>query len=154
MSQPSGAPAVRVARVRPALIFTEEQAAKLLRAAEARDVATGGVFSAGPAGVQVWSEPWSGEAGTRGSSAHLGSVDWTYNTPARCYITVYRCMVTAEGRARGLEVGDVLKQVLDLVGLPIDGVRANLRPPPERDPFRAGGRASSALSTGPRPRSQ
>ncbi|HEV8651762.1 MAG TPA: hypothetical protein VG276_20780 [Actinomycetes bacterium] len=148
MSQPSGAPAVRVARVRPALIFTEEQAAKLLRAAEARDVTARGVFSAGPAGVQVWSEPWNGEAGTRGSSVHLGSVDWTYNTPARCYITVYRCMVTAEGRARGLEVEDVLKQVLDLVGLSIDGVRANLHTPPEQDPFRGGTTTGSAHARG------
>jgi hypothetical protein len=41
MSQPAGAPAVKVARVRPALIFTEEQATKLLRAAEEQDV-TGG----------------------------------------------------------------------------------------------------------------
>ena len=136
MSQPVGAPAVKVARVRPALVFTEEQATKLLRAAEQLDVASGGVFSAGPAGVQVWSQPWNGEAGTRGSSVHLGSVDWTYNTPARFYITVYRCMVTEEGRLRGLEVPDILKQVLDLVGLPIDGVRANLHEPPERDPWR------------------
>ena len=137
MSQPVGAPAVKVARVRPALVFTQEQAAGLLRAAEQQDVASGGVFSAGPAGVQVWSEPWNGEAGTRGTSVHLGSVDWTYNTPVRYYITVYRCMVTAEGRLRGLGVEDVLKRVLDLVGLPIDGVRANLHEPPEGDPWRA-----------------
>ena len=91
----------------------------------------------GPAGVQVWSEPWNGDGGTRGSSVHLGSVDWTYNTPTRFYITVYRCMVTQEGRNRGLEAADVLKRVLDLVGLPIDGVRANLHEPPVTDPFRA-----------------
>ena len=137
MSQPAGAPAVRVARVRPALIFTEEQATRLLHAAEEQDVASGGGFSAGPSGVQVWSEPWNGEAGTRGSSVHLGSVDWTYNTPARFYITMYRCSVTAEGKARGLGIEDVLKQVLDLVGLPIDGVRANLHEPPAADPWRS-----------------
>jgi hypothetical protein len=68
---------------------------------------------------------------------HLGSVDWTYNTPTRFYITVDRCMVTQEGRNRGLEAADVLKQILDLVGLPIDGVRANLHEPPVTDPFRA-----------------
>jgi hypothetical protein len=137
MSQPAGAPAVRVARVRPALIFTEEQATRLLHAAEEQDVASGGVFSAGPSGVQVWSGPWDGEAGTRGSSVHLGSVDWTYNTPARFYITMYRCSVTAEGKARGLDIEDVLKRVLDLVGLPIDGVRANLHEPPAADPWRS-----------------
>ncbi|HET6750120.1 MAG TPA: hypothetical protein VFL71_12770 [Actinomycetes bacterium] len=46
-------------------------------------------------------------------------------------------MVTQEGRNRGLEAADVLKQILDLVGLPIDGARANLQEPPVTDPFRA-----------------
>jgi hypothetical protein len=146
VSQPPGAPAAKVARVRPALVFPEGQANRLLRAAEAEDVTAGGVFSAGPAGVQVWSEPWNGDGGTRGSSVHLGSVDWTSNTPTRLYITVHRCMVTQEGRNRGLEAADVLKRVLDLVGLPIDGVRANLHEPPVTDPFRA---TSEALG-GPR----
>jgi hypothetical protein len=81
VTQPTGAPPVRVARVRPALVFPEDQANQLLREAEEQDVTAGGTFSAGPAGVQVWSEP--------------------------------------------------------LVGLPIDGVRANLHEPPVTDPFRA-----------------
>jgi hypothetical protein len=118
-------------------VFPEDQANQLLREAEEQDVTAGGTFSAGPAGVQVWSEPWNGEGGTRGSSVHLGSVDWTYNTPTRFCITVYRCMVTQEGRNRGLEAADVLKQILDLVGPPIDGVRANLHEPLVTDPFRA-----------------
>ena len=137
VAQPAGAPPVKVARVRPALVFPEDQANELLRAAEDEDVTAGGTFSAGPAGVQVWSEPRDGEGGTMGTSVHLGSVDWTYNTPTRFYITVYRCMVTQEGRNRGLEAADVLKKILDLVGLPIDGVRANLHEPPVSDPFRA-----------------
>jgi hypothetical protein len=136
MSQPTGAPAVKVNRVRPALVFPQEEAGRLLKAAKAQDVTAGGVFSAGPAGVQVWSEPWNTEGGTRGESVHLGSVDWTYNTPTQFYITIYRCTVTQEGCNRGLEVEDVLKQVLDLVGLPIEGVRANLQDPPVADPFR------------------
>jgi hypothetical protein len=41
------------------------------------------------------------------------------------------------GKARGLEIEDVLKRVLDLVGLPIDGVRANLQEPPTHGPWRA-----------------
>jgi hypothetical protein len=123
--------------VRPALVFPEQQASSLLRAAEEQDVGGGGVFSAGPAGVQVWSEPWDGPDGGSGSAVHLGSVNWTYNTPTRHYITIYRVMVTQDGRTRGLETADVLKRVLDLVGLPIDGVRANLHEPPTRDPFRA-----------------
>jgi hypothetical protein len=138
MLQPTGAPAVKVNRVRPALVFPQEAAGRLLKAAKAQDVTAGGVFSAGTAGVQVWSEPW-GEDGTRGSSVHLGSVDWTYNTPTQFYITIYRCMATHEGHTRGLEAADVLKRVLDLVGLPIDGVRANLHDAPVADPFGAAG---------------
>ena len=126
MLQPTGAPAVKVNRMRPALVFPQEEAGRLLKAAKAQDVRAGGVFSAGPAGVQVWSEPWDAEGGTMGTSVHLGSVDWTYNTPTQFYITIYRCMATQEGHTRGLEAADILKQVLDLVGLPIEGVRANL----------------------------
>src|SRR5919201_3662210 len=54
VTQPTGAPPVKVARVRPALVFPEDQANQLLRAAEAEDVTAGGIFSAGPAGMQVW----------------------------------------------------------------------------------------------------
>jgi hypothetical protein len=108
------------------LVFPEEQAIQLLRAAEEQDVAAGGVFSAGPAGVQVWSEPWNGEGGTRGSSVQLGGVEWTANAPTRAYVTIHRCLVTQAGQARGMEPADVLKLVLDLAGLPTDGVRANL----------------------------
>jgi hypothetical protein len=57
--------------------------------------------------------------------------------PTQFYITIYRCMATQEGHTRGLEAADILKQVLDLVGLPIEGVRANLHDAPVVDPFRA-----------------
>jgi hypothetical protein len=86
--------------------------------------------------------PGTAKAERKGDSVHLGSVDWTYLTPTRFYITIYRCMVTQEGSNRGLEAADVLKRVLDLVGLPIDGVRANLHDPPAGDPFRVAGQAS------------
>jgi hypothetical protein len=48
-------------------------------------------------------------------------------------------MATHENHSRGLEAADVLKKVLDLVGLPIEGVRANLHDAPVIDPFRATG---------------
>ena len=134
--QPTGAPAVKINRVRPALVFPQEEAGRLLEAAKAQDVRAGGVFSAGPAGVQVWSEPWDGEGGTMGTSVHLAASTGP-NTPIQFYITIYRCMATQEGHIRGLEAADILKQVLDLVGLPIEGVRANLHDAPVVDPFRA-----------------
>ena len=108
------------------LVFAEEQAIRLLRAAEEQDVAAGGVFSAGPGGVQVWSEPWNGEGGTSGSSVLLGSVEWTANAPARTYITIHRCLVTRAGQARGVGQADLLRRVLDLAGFSGDGPRSDL----------------------------
>jgi hypothetical protein len=108
------------------LVFPEEQAVRLLRAAEEQDVAAGGVFSAGPTGVQVWSAPWDGEGGTRGSSVQLGSVEWTANAPTRSYITIHSCLVTEAGRALGIEPTDLLRRVLELAGLPTEGLGARL----------------------------
>jgi hypothetical protein len=108
------------------LVFPEEQAIRLLRAADEQDVAAGGVFSAGPGGIQVWSEPWNGEGGTSGSSVLLGSVEWTANAPTRTYITIHRCRVTGAGRARGVGEADLLRRVLDLAGVAGDGPRPGL----------------------------
>ena len=108
------------------LVFPEEQATRLLRAAEEQDVAAGGVFSAGPGGIQVWSEPWNGDGGTSGSSVQLGRVEWTANAPTRSYITIHRCLVTRAGRAHGIGPADLLKRVLDLAGISRDTTRANL----------------------------
>jgi hypothetical protein len=110
------------------LVFPEEQAVQLLRAAEEQDVAAGGVFSAGPCGIQVWSEPWNGEGGTSGSSVQLGSVEWTANAPTRAYITIHRCLVTRAGRARGIQPADVLERVLALAGPSRDATGADLAP--------------------------
>jgi hypothetical protein len=108
------------------LVFAEEQATRLLRAAEEQDVAAGGVFSAGPGGIQVWSEPWNGDGGTSGSSVQLGSVEWTANAPTRSCITIHRCVVTRAGRDRGVGPADLLQRVLALAGLTRDPNRANL----------------------------
>jgi len=127
---------VAVARqVRPAVVLPDREARALLAAAEREDVAHGGCFSAGPAGVQVWSGPWNGRLGSRGSSEHLGSVDWSYDTPSRHWITIYRVLVTAKGEAAGATPEAVLQRVLALadVRTPVDGLR--LLDPPARDPF-------------------
>src|SRR5215218_5551315 len=84
------------------------------------------VFSAGPGGIQVWSEPWNGEGGTSGSSVLLGSVEWTANAPTRTYITIHRCRVTGAEGARGVGEADLLRRVLDLAGLSGDSLRRNL----------------------------
>lgn len=123
-------------QVRPALVLAERETRALLEAAHQYDVGANGRFSAGPAGVQVWSGPFDGANGGHGSSLHLGSVDWSYDTPAKHYATIYRAMVTANGVASGETTESILGTVLALVGLTTEGTRLEMPVPPPRDPFR------------------
>jgi len=127
-------------QVRPALVLPDKQARDLLAGAHREDVSRAGCFSAGPAGVQVWSGPWDGTLGTHGHSEHWGSVDWCYDTPTRHYITIYRVMVTAQGAAAGQTTDALLRRVLALAGLDLASAgevdRAAAVPVP-RDPFRS-----------------
>ena len=129
-------------QVRPAIVLPDREARALLAAAEREDVSRGGCFSAGPAGVQVWSGPWNGLLGRHGSAEHLGSVDWSYDTPTRHYITVYRVMVTTAGHAAGQTPQTLLDRVLALAGLQAPPDALALPVPPPRDPFRSHARAT------------
>jgi hypothetical protein len=124
-------------QVRPAIILPERETRELLTAAQRYDVSQGGCFSAGPAGIQVWSGPWDGPAGGHGTAVLLGSVDWSYDTPVRHYATVYRAMVTASGLAAGETTTSMLARILALTGLPLEGDRVGIATAPARDPFRA-----------------
>lgn len=143
LSRPGTAAAVQTS-VRPALVLPEREARLLLTEAAREDVARGGCYSAGPAGVQVWSAPWDGAGGGRGDAVHLGSVNWSYDTPVRHYITVYRVLVTATGVAAGVDTATLLGRVMGLAGLTAVGERAAMAPPPPRDPFRAAAFRGSA----------
>lgn len=122
--------------VRPALVLAERETRELLDVAARHDVANGGRFAAGPAGIQVWSGPFDGPNGSHGTAVHLGSIDWSYDTPVRHYATVYRAMVTASGVAAGETTTSILKSVLDLAQIPMDGTSVTMPSPPPRDPFR------------------
>jgi hypothetical protein len=122
--------------VRPALVLPERETRELLSEAARLDVGNGGCFSAGPAGMQVWTGPFDGPGGTHGSAQHLGSVDWSYNTPVKHYATIYRAMVTEAGVAAGETTASILARVLGLTGLSVEGDRITLPIPPPRDPFR------------------
>jgi hypothetical protein len=130
------AKAALASRVRPSLVLDERVARELLQEAARFDVSAGGRFSAGPAGVQVWSGPWDGPGGTKGTAIHLGSVDWTYDTPSKNYVTIYRSMVTQSGIDAGETTESVLTSVLKLVGQSVEGPRIEQPMPPARDPFR------------------
>jgi hypothetical protein len=123
-------------QVRPALVLPERAARALLEAAGQEDVSNGGCFAAGPAGIQVWSGPFDGEGGGKGTAMHLGSIDWTYDTPAKHWAMIYRAMVTHDGVERGETTTTILAHVLELTGLSVDGDRVSLPSPPQRDPFR------------------
>jgi len=122
--------------VRPALVLPERETRELLAEATRLDVGAGGCFSAGPAGIQVWTGPFDGPNGSHGNAIHLGSVDWSYNTPVKHYATIYRAMVTTHGVTAGETTASILARVLGLTGLSIEGDRITLPIPPPRDPFR------------------
>jgi hypothetical protein len=122
-------------QVRPALVLAERQARALLDAAAANDVSKGGLFTTTPACIQVWDRPWDGPD-SPGAAVHLGSVDWSYDTPVKHYVTIYRAMVTAKGNDAGETTLSILGKVLSLTGIPLDGARVTMPAPPARDPFR------------------
>lgn len=121
--------------IRPALVLGEAEARSLQDAATTYGVGRGGHFHSGPACVQVWDRPWD-TAGEPGAAALLGSVDWSFDTPARGYLTIYRAMVTASGVAAGQSTLSVLQAVLGLAGLAVEPDRITAAAPPARDPFR------------------
>jgi len=121
--------------VRPALVLAEREARSLSEASTREDVSRGGVFATSPACIQVWDRPWA-SADSPGDAIHLGSVDWSYDTPVKHYVTIYRAMVTEQGVAAGATTLSILAQVLGLTGVPVDGARVTMPAPPRRDPFR------------------
>lgn len=136
LTRPGSVVAVE-SQVRPALVLPEREGRALLLAAQRQDVSSNGCYSAGPAGVQVWSGPWKGPGGSHGEAKHLGSVDWSYDTPVRHYITIYRVLVTAHGVEAGETTATILANVLALAGLGASGETLSMPVPPPRDPFRA-----------------
>lgn len=146
-SSPSTIPQVRLkanavavpalaSNVRPALVLAERESRQLIETAKQHDITMGGIFCVSPTGIQVWDRPWVSPEQGPGESVHLGSVDWTYDTPVKHYVTIYRAMVTENGIAGGETTLSVLTKVLGLTGIPIDGARISMPAPPPRDPFR------------------
>jgi hypothetical protein len=125
-----------ISHIRPALVLSEADTRRLVAAADAQGVRNGGLFLAGPLGIQLWSAPFDGPDGHPGAALHLGSVDWSYDTPVKHYATVYRSIVTTAGVTAGESTASVLARVLALCGLSAGGDRVTVPIPPPRDPFR------------------
>jgi hypothetical protein len=64
------------------------------------------------------------------------SVDWSYDTPVRHYVTIYRVVLTASGLSRGESTLTILQAVTRLAGIEVDDSRITMPTPPTRDPFR------------------
>lgn len=125
-------------QVSPALVLPERDIRAIAAAAAHEDVAQGGCYSAGPAGIQIWSTSWDGALGGRGASVHLGSVDWSYDTPVTQYATIYRVLVTREGLEAGETTTSILNRALQLGGLTTPTMNEGRQQvPPPRDPFRS-----------------
>ncbi len=69
-----------------------------------------------------------------GEAVHLGSVDWSYDTPVKHYVTIYRAMVTEPGDVAGETTLSILGRVLALTGIPLDGARVTMAAPPAPRP--------------------
>ena len=121
--------------VRPALVLAERESRTLQETTRNQDVTRGGRFSASPACIQVWDGPWAHQDDP-GDAVHLGSVDWSNDTPVRHYVTIYRAMVTAGGVAAGHTTLSVLQAVMSLAGIEVDSARMTAASAPTRDPFR------------------
>jgi hypothetical protein len=124
-----------ISHIRPAVVLSEADTRRLMDAADQNGVHHGGLFLAGPVGIQLWSKPFDGPNGTAGSSEHVGTVDWTYNSPIKHYATIYRSIVTSSGILAGETTASILARVLALCGINADD-RVTMPIPPPRDPFR------------------
>ena len=123
--------------VRDDVIVPADRARAILAAAARRDVAAGGTYSPGPAGVQLWSGPWNSPTGGPGTAEHLGSVDWSWDTPTTGLVAVYRVLRTDAGVGAGLSTDSILDRVLGLAGGDaVHRTAAAASVPLPRDPFR------------------
>ena len=123
--------------IRPSAILGETAARAVLAALEARDVSSGGMWSASSGLWQRYDGPWNGVGGTRGTAQLLGTIAAVYGTPNKYDITIYRVTTTDHGRAAGWDVQRLCDDALQYAGLTLATCpRATLAAPPKPDPFR------------------
>ncbi len=103
-------------RLNPELVLSADEARALLDAAVRADVTLGGRWSVWAAGIQLWSGPWDGPAGSRGSARYFGCLDWRHDAPQQHELTVFRVRVTPEGVTAGETTSTLLDKALALIG--------------------------------------
>ncbi len=124
--------------IRPAAVLPEQAAAVIVTALSANDVSRGGVWNASVSVWQLYDQPWSGVAGTRGEAQLVGTIAVVYDSPLRHQITIYKAYVTDFGVGIGQTVTSLCDAALSFAGLTLANCpRADLAPPPVADPFHA-----------------
>jgi hypothetical protein len=126
--------------IRPAAVLRAQEGERVLDALAALDVADGGVWIANPGLWQRYDKPWDGESGMAGTSRLVGTIGAAYGSPTRYDITIYRVTVTEHGAATGWSVESLCDDALGHADLTLATcARAELKDPPQRDPFHSGG---------------
>jgi hypothetical protein len=122
--------------IRPAAILRDQEAARVVAALEAQDVARGGVWNATPGLWQRYDRPWDGLSGMSGSARLMGTIGVIYGQPSRYEITIFRVTVTEAGVAIGWTVDRLCDDALAHAGLTLANCpRAEMNQPPVPDPF-------------------
>ena len=122
--------------IRPAAVLPERAAQAILVALQARHVTLGGVWHTTPTLWQRYDRAWDGPLQTRGHAVLFGSIAIVYGTPTTGSITVYRAALTEDGVSAGLNVEGLCDEAFSFAGLTLASCpRAELQPPPRRDPF-------------------
>lgn len=132
--------------IRPSAVLPEKAAVTIVAALSENDVSRGGVWNASVSVWQLYDQPWSGIAGTRGDAQLVGMIAVVYDSPSRHLITIYKAVITDFGAELGVTVESLCDRALSFADLTLATCpRADLAAPPAADPFRAAA-ASASLS--------
>ena len=120
--------------IRPAAVVPERVARQVLAWLDRNDVTAGGRWSHDIGSIKLFSGPFDGVAGTRGSARLLGSLHITWE---KYQVTIYRVSITEDGVSAGWTVDSICDEVLAAAGLTLASCpRADLGSGLLSDPFR------------------
>jgi hypothetical protein len=121
--------------IRPAAVFTEDAARRVMMELALHDVRIGGQWWAEPTTWRRYDKPWDGLNSDPGTAELLGTIQIAYGVPTRYEITIFRATITRVGGQHGMTVASLCDEALKFGGLTLATCpRADLKPPPQ--PFR------------------
>jgi hypothetical protein len=117
-------------------VLAEKRARQVVRELEARDVASGGVWSASVGLWQRYDVPWDGGRGFKGTSKLVGSIGAIYGSPSKYDITIYRVTITDHGAASGWSLDRLCDDALQYADLTLAACPRTSLSSAKPDPFR------------------